>query len=107
MRDIKFRYSVQFERFNNDPCKLLCNALKLPAEFCANFPVTTESGYITYKNTPVKSNLPEQEFWFAVVDAAKKEEAYEKAICNLLGAELEKPFPIHLQFVDDDIYKLS
>ena len=100
------KYSVQFERFNKDPVKLLCNALKLSHEFCCNFPITTETGYISYRNTPTKNALPEQEFWFAVVEAKKKEEAYAKAVNNLLTAELEKPFPVHLQFVDDDIYKL-
>lgn len=106
MHDIKFKYSVQFERFDNDPTRLLCNALRLAPDFCEHFPVTTESGYIAYKNTPVKNNLPEQEFWFAVVEAKQKEEAYKRAVSNLLEAELEKPFPIHLQFVDDDIYKI-
>lgn len=107
MRDLtNYKYSVQFERFNKDPAKLLCNALKLSNEFCSNFPVTTETGYIAYRNTPIKKDLPEQEFWFAVVEAKKKEEAYVKAVSNLLHAELEKPFPAHLKFVDDDVYKL-
>lgn len=106
MFDLISRYSVQFERFNNDSKKLLCNALKLSYDFCKHFPVTTESGYIAYKSTMVTNELPEQEFWFAVVEAEQKEEAYKKAVSNLLSADLEKPFPVHLQFVDDDIYRL-
>lgn len=85
---------------------MLCNALRLSDEFCDSFPVTTATGYIGYANPQVKKDLPEQEFWFAVVEAKRKEDAYAKAVNNLLHAELEKPFPVHLRFVDDDIYKL-
>lgn len=100
------KFSVQFERFNNDPEKLLCNALRLSEAFCKSFPITTESGYIAYSNPTCKEGLPDQEFWFAVVEAKQKEDAYRKAVDSLLGAELEKPFPIQLRLVDDDVFKL-
>lgn len=101
MHNLKFKYSVQFELFGDGATHLLCSALKLSPAFCDYFPITTEAGYIDYQSTP------EQEFWFAVVEATKKEEACEKAVSNLVGAELEKPFPIHLELVDDaDVCKL-
>lgn len=102
-----YKFSVQFERFDNDPTRLLCNALVLSDDFCRQFPVSTGTGYLAYKKPPSKQNLPEQEFWFAVVEAKKKEDAYNKAIKSLIHAELDKPFPAHLSLVDDDVYKIN
>lgn len=101
----EFKYSVQFERFGDAPHKLLCSALELPDDFCRYFPVTTETGYISYESIATHSGLPEQEFWFAVVEAKQEEEAYNKAISNLLDAKLEKAFPAHIQLINDTIYK--
>ena len=97
---MKQKYSIQFERFENDPTKLLCNAITISEMFCAHFPVSTEVGYVGYKELP---GTPRQEFWFSVNEAGSVQEAFKAAIISLIKSNrLEKPFPATLNFITDE-----
>lgn len=89
------KYSVQFERFDNDPAVLLCSSLKLSNHFCDYFPVTSAAGYIGYKELP---GTPHQELWFCTIDAKTSIDACKQAFITLVSSpNLEKPFPLHLE----------
>lgn len=100
------KYSVQFERFNDDPEKLLCNAIQLSASVCDAFPLHTSSGYLAYKELPEMKGNPKQEFWFSVVEATSCGEAYKKAVAELVCADLDKPFPHSLCLIEDGTLRI-
>jgi hypothetical protein len=93
------KYSVQFELMEDN---LLCSAIKLNDAYCESFPITTSIGYVNYKHIPID---PPQSFWFSVTRADDLQEAYRKAVIQLTFADLEKPFPLHLKYVQDDLPK--
>jgi hypothetical protein len=99
-RMTKQKYSIQFERFDNDPTNLLCNAITISDVFCSHFPVSNEVGYVGYKEL---EGTPKQEFWFSVQKAGSIQEAFKLAILSLIKSnKLEKPFPATLNFVTDE-----
>ena len=88
------RYSVQFERYPLNLDTLIGTAIVLTDKFCEEFPVTTSTGYIFYRDTASRDNHNPCDFWFSVVDANNADAAYDEAITVLMNtSNLERPFP--------------
>ena len=96
------KYSVQFEKYGEDAEKLMCSLLRLSDPFCELFPVTTSTGYVSYKHSPEEKEYPATEFWFSVNEAESEVDAVQNAVLTLKDASMEKAFPLQLTVVYDD-----